>query len=165
MYHNFSTTAEKALTFDCFYGGSMPVCPRRRKVHTWTTIFFTLILVPLINRFTTTLSLSVWKMREFTLIFPRTIFITGGMAALAVKQICGHEVFVDNRRIHEMGQVTDLTTLIRFLDAKIHKDWRHDWVNQQFITTETAMPQCKNLYKRTWFLLNEIIMMTYGSYR
>ncbi len=23
------------------------------------------------------------------------------------------------------------------------QSWRHDWVNRQFITTETAMPQCK----------------------
>ena len=30
----FQRLAEKALTFDCFYGGSMPCMPARRELHT-----------------------------------------------------------------------------------------------------------------------------------
>ena len=53
----FQRLAEKALTFDCFYGGSMPCMPARRELHTGATIFFT-HPGALCNRLTT-LSLSV----------------------------------------------------------------------------------------------------------
>lgn len=83
-------------------------------------------------------------MREFTLIFPRTIFITGRMAALAyLTKFDSHEIVRGQQGEPWMGQVAWPDYPDTLSRRKNTQSWRHDWVNRQFITTETAMPQCK----------------------
>ena len=159
----FQRLAEKALTFDCFYGGSMPCMPARRELHTGRYNFLHSSWCPM-QPFDDSVIKRMKDAGIYTHISTDHFHYWQDGGSCYLTKFDSHEIVRGQQGDPWMGQVAWPDYPDTLSRRKNTQSWRHDWVNRQFITTETAMPQCKT-FTSGLDLLNEIIMKTCGSYR
>ena len=138
----FQRLAEKALTFDCFYGGSMPCMPARRELHTGRYNFLHSSWCPM-QPFDDSVIKRMKDAGIYTHISTDHFHYWQDGGSCYLTKFDSHEIVRGQQGDPWMGQVAWPDYPDTLSRRKNTQSWRHDWVNRQFITTETAMPQCK----------------------
>ncbi|MCR5254511.1 MAG: sulfatase [Acetatifactor sp.] len=158
---NFKRLGEKTITFDNFYGGSMPCMPARRELHTGRYNFLHTGWCPMqpfddsvIDRLSaagiyTHISTDHYHYWE-----------VGGSGYL--NKFTSFEMVRGQEGDPWMGQVAD-PVIPKTVSNRSGKLWRQDWVNREFLKREEDMPQAhtfangldfieRNCDEDRWFL-------------
>ena len=138
----FQRLSEKALTFDCFYGGSMPCMPARRELQTGRYNFLHSSWSPM-QPFDDSVITRMKEAGIYTHISTDHFHYWQDGGSCYLTKFDSHEIVRGQQGDPWMGQVSWPDYPDTLSKRKTGQSWRHDWVNRQFITTEEAMPQYK----------------------
>ncbi|MEI3182338.1 MAG: sulfatase [Lachnospiraceae bacterium] len=138
----FQRLSEKTLTFDCFYGGSMPCMPARRELQTGRYNFLHSSWSPM-QPFDDSVITRMKEAGIYTHISTDHFHYWQDGGSCYLTKFDSHEIVRGQQGDPWMGQVSWPDYPDTLSKRKTGQSWRHDWVNRQFITTEEAMPQYK----------------------
>lgn len=159
---NFQRLGERTLTFDNFYGGSMPCMPARRELHTGRYNFLHTFWTPMHPYDDSVIS----RMREngiYTHIATDHFHYWEDGGSCYLTKFDSHEMIRGQQGDPWMGQVKWPDVPETLSMRKGGQNWRHDWINRSFLTSEEVMPQKKtfdcgldfirrNMEEDNWFL-------------
>lgn len=139
---NFNRLAEKALTFDRFYAGSLPCIPARRELHTGRYGFLHTSWSPM-QPYDDSIITRMQKAGIYTHIATDHFHYweEGGSGYLT--KYDSYEMIRGQQGDPWMGQVAWPEFPDTLSRRKTGENWRHDWVNRQFLAAEDDMPQKK----------------------
>lgn len=163
---NFKRLAEKTLTFDRFYAGSLPCMPARRELHTGRYGFLHTSWSPM-QPYDDSVISRLKAAGIYTHISTDHFHYweDGGSGYLSKYDSC--EMIRGQQGDPWMGQVAWPDFPDTLSARKTGENWRHDWVNREFMTKEEDMPQARtvecgldfiqrNKEQDNWFLQVEV---------
>lgn len=158
----FKRLGERAVTFDNFYGCSMPCMPARRELHTGRYNFLHSSWCPM-QPFDDSLFTRLKAAGIYSHICTDHFHYweDGGSGYLTKYDSC--EIIRGQQGDPWKGQVAWPTFPDTLSARKTGQNWRHDWVNRSFLNREEDMPQRhtfesgldfikKNAGEDNWFL-------------
>ena len=158
----FVRLGKKALTFDNFYGGSMPCMPARRELHTGRYNFLHTSWCPM-QPFDDSLMTRLKEAGIYTHISTDHFHYWEDGGSGYISKYDSHEIVRGQQGDPWKGQVAWPEFPDTLSKRKTGENWRHDWVNRAFMTKEEDMPQRKtfesgldfierNVDEDNWFL-------------
>lgn len=159
---NFKRLGEKVITFDNFYGGSMPCMPTRRELHTGRYNFLHTSWCPL-QPFDDSIISRMKKSNIYTHISTDHFHYWEDGGSCYLTKYDSHDIIRGQQGDPWKGEVQWPKFPETLSRRKYGQSWRHDWINRKFISSENDMPQKKtfdcginfiqrNLDKDNWFL-------------
>lgn len=159
---NFRRLSEKTLTFDRFYGGSMPCMPARRELHTGRYNFLHNSWSPL-EPYDDSVIARLKRAGVYTHISTDHFHYWEDGGSCYLTKYDSHDIIRGQQGDPWMGQVAWPDFPDTLSARKVTQNWRHDWVNRSFLDTEEKMPQkrtfdCgldfirRNVREDRWFL-------------
>lgn len=159
---NFRRLGEKTLVFDRFYAGSLPCMPARRELHTGRYNFLHTSWSPL-QPYDDSIITRLRTAGIYTHIATDHFHYWEDGGSGYLPRFDSYEMIRGQQGDAWMGQVAwpeFPETLSRRTEGQ---NWRHDWVNRQFLKEESDMPQKKtfdcgldfvrrNAQEDNWFL-------------
>lgn len=139
---NFKRLGERTLTFDNFYAASLPCMPARRELHTGRYNFLHSSWCPM-----QPCDDSVIKRMKQAGIYTHIAtdhfhyWEDGGSGYLT--KYDSHEMIRGQQGDPWMGQVPWPDFPQTLSGRKTTQNWRHDWINRSFLTSEEKMPQTR----------------------
>lgn len=159
---NFKRLAKKTLTFNNFYGGSMPCMPARRELHTGRYNFLHRSWTPL-EPFDDSIIERMKNNDIYTHIVTDHFHYWEDGGATYLNRYNSYEMIRGQQGDHWIGQVKDPEYPETASKRSNTINWRHDWVNRQYLDTEEKLPQTitfrqgiefidHNIEEDNWFL-------------
>lgn len=139
---NFQRLGERAATFDNFYGGSMPCMPARRELHTGRYNFLHTFWTPM-HPYDDSVITRMRKAGIYTHIATDHFHYWEDGGSGYLTKYDSHESIRGQQGDCWKGQVKWPDFPDTLSGRKTGQNWRHDWVNRSFITSEEEMPQKK----------------------
>ncbi len=139
---NFMRLAERTLTFDRFYAGSLPCMPARRELQTGRYGFLHTSWSPM-QPYDDSLITRMKKAGIYTHIATDHFHYweDGGSCYLSKFDSC--EMIRGQQGDAWMGQVAWPKVPDTLSGRTETQNWRHDWINRSFLVSEEEMPQKK----------------------
>lgn len=141
---NFKRLAEKTLTFEHFYAGSLPCMPARRELQTGRYGFLHTSWSPMQPFDDSVIS----RMREngiYTHIATDHFHYWEDGGSCYISKFDSFEMVRGQQGDTWMGQVAWPEVPDTHSKRVNTQNWRHDWVNRQFLSSEEDMPLKKTL--------------------
>lgn len=159
---NFERLGEKTTTFERFYGGSMPCMPARRELHTGRYNFLHTFWTPM-HPYDDSIITRLKKGGIYTHICTDHFHYWEDGGSCYLTKFDSHEIIRGQQGDPWKGQVKWPDFPDTLSKRKAGQNWRHDWVNREFLTTEDSMPQARtfragldflerNAQEDNWFL-------------
>lgn len=159
---NFERLGERTITFDSFYGGSMPCMPARRELHTGRYNFLHSPWSPM-QPYDDSIITRLRKNNIYTHICTDHFHYWEDGGSCYLTKFDSHETIRGQQGDKWKGQVTWPDFPDTLSRRKTGESWRHDWINRQFLIKEDDMPQNKtfaagldflerNFKEDNWFL-------------
>ena len=139
---NFRRLGEKTLTFDRFYGGSMPCMPARRELHTGRYNFLHNSWSPL-QPYDDSVISRLKRAGIYTHIATDHFHYWEDGGSCYQTKYDSHDIIRGQQGDPWMGQVAWPEIPDTLSARKTTQNWRHDWVNRSFLDAEEKMPQKK----------------------
>ena len=139
---NFRRLGEKTLTFDRFYGGSMPCMPARRELHTGRYNFLHNSWSPL-QPYDDSVISRLKRAGIYTHIATDHFHYWEDGGSCYLTKYDSHDIIRGQQGDPWMGQVAWPEFPDTLSARKTTQNWRHDWVNRSFLDAEEKMPQKK----------------------
>lgn len=141
---NFQRLGECALTFDRFYAGSLPCMPARRELHTGRYNFLHTSWSPM-QPFDESVISRLSENGIYTHIATDHFHYWEDGGSGYLTKYNSHEIIRGQQGDPWKGQVPWPDFPETLARRKTGENWRHDWINRQFITSENEMPQKKTV--------------------
>lgn len=138
----FQRLAKKTLTFDHFYGGSMPCMPARRELHTGRYNFLHTSWCPM-QPYDDSLMTRLRAAGIYTHICTDHFHYWEDGGSGYLTKYDSHEIIRGQQGDPWKGQVPWPEFPATLSRRKDGQSWRHDWINRSFLKKEEDMPQCK----------------------
>lgn len=138
----FQRLAEKTLTFERFYAGSLPCMPARRELHTGRYNFLHTAWSPLQPYDDSVIE----RMREagiYTHIATDHFHYWEDGGGGYLPRFDSYEMVRGQQGDAWKGQAAWPEVPETLSSRKDTQNWRHDWINREFLKTEKDMPQKK----------------------
>ncbi len=137
---NFRRLEERSLTFDRFYSASLPCMPARRELHTGRYNFLHSSWSPL-QPFDDSVISRLTASGVYTHIVTDHFHYWEDGGSCYLTKYNSHEMIRGQQGDPWKGQVPWPDFPDTLARRKTGENWRHDWVNRQFLTSEDQMPQ------------------------
>lgn len=137
---NFRRLGERTTTFDNFYGGSMPCMPARRELHTGRYNFLHTSWTPM-HPYDDSVITRLSQAGVYTHIATDHFHYWEDGGSCYLTKYNSHDIIRGQQGDPWKGQVKWPDFPDTLSRRKTGENWRHDWVNRSFITTEEEMPQ------------------------
>ncbi|MEY3148760.1 MAG: hypothetical protein RL029_34 [Actinomycetota bacterium] len=158
---NFARLAQRSVTFDNCYGGSMPCMPARREMHTARYNFMHRSWGQL-EPFDDSIPEILKKNGVYTHLVTDHYHYWEDGGATYHNRFSTFELFRGQEGDPWKGHVADPETPVDLKETQHHL-WRQDWINRQYMQTEDVHPQTltfdagiefmtTNLKEDNWFL-------------
>jgi len=141
---NFRRLGEKTLTFDRFYGGSMPCMPARRELHTGRYNFLHRSWSPL-EPFDDSVIERLRKAGVYTHITTDHFHYWEDGGANYLTKFDSFEMVRGQQGDPWIGQVRWPEFPETLSNRKTTQNWRHDWINRSVMQTDESMPQHRTM--------------------
>ncbi len=139
---NFARLAERALTFDRFYAGSLPCMPARRELQTGRYGFLHTSWSPM-QPYDDSLITRMKKAGIYTHIATDHFHYWEDGGSCYLSKFDSFEMIRGQQGDPWMGQAA-WPKVPETLSGRVNtQNWRHDWINRSFLKTEEDMPQKK----------------------
>lgn len=139
---NFRRLAEKTLTFDHFYAGSLPCMPARRELHTGRYCFLHTSWSPL-QPYDDSMIARMRTAGIYTHIATDHFHYWEEGGSCYLNKFDSFEMIRGQQGDPWIGQVA-LPKVPPTLSGRTKtQNWRHDWINRSFLDSEDKMPQKK----------------------
>ncbi len=148
---NFKRLAEKTLTFDCCYGGSMPCMPARRELHTGRYNFLHRFWTPM-EPFDESVIVNLKKQGVYTHIVTDHFHYWEDGGSGYLTKFDSHEIIRGQQGDPWIGQVERPKFPETLSRRCTGENWRHDWVNRSFLDKEEKMPQARTFARGLDFI-------------
>lgn len=148
---NFERLGRKAITFDSFYGGSMPCMPARRELHTGRYNFLHTPWSPM-QPFDDSIITRMKKHGIYTHICTDHFHYLEDGGSCYLTKFDSHEIIRGQQGDPWKGKVKWPDFPETLSKRKGGENWRHDWINREFLTEENLMPQAKTFEAGLKFL-------------
>lgn len=139
---NFRRLAEKTLTFDRFYAGSMPCMPARREMHTGRYSFLHRFWSPL-EPFDESVIRNLRERGVYTHIVTDHFHYWEDGGSGYLTKFDSHEMIRGQQGDPWIGQVARPGFPATLSRRSGTENWRHDRVNRAFLDREEKMPQAQ----------------------
>lgn len=139
---NFRRLGERSLTFDNYYTGSLPCMPARRELHTGRYNFLHSSWSPL-QPFDNSIMRQLSANGIYTHIATDHFHYWEDGGSCYLTKYDSHEMIRGQQGDPWMGQVPWPDYPETLCHRETGQNWRHDWINRNFITSEEQMPQKK----------------------
>lgn len=137
---NFQRLGTKALTFERFYAGSLPCMPARRELHTGRYNFLHTSWSPM-QPFDDSVISQLSENGIYTHIATDHYHYWEDGGSCYLTKYNSHEIIRGQQGDPWKGQVPWPDFPETLARRKTGENWRHDWVNRQFLNSEDKMPQ------------------------
>lgn len=137
---NFRRLEERAVTFNRFYAASLPCMPARRELHTGRYNFLHSSWSPL-QPYDDSVIARLKKAGIYTHISTDHFHYWEDGGSCYLTKYDSHEIVRGQQGDPWMGQVQWPDFPETLSARKTTQNWRHDWVNRSFLTSEDQMPQ------------------------
>lgn len=141
---NFQRLGERTLTFDRFYAGSLPCMPARRELHTGRYNFLHTSWSPM-QPFDESVISQMSENGIYTHLATDHFHYWEDGGSCYMTKYNSHEMIRGQQGDPWKGQVPWPDFPETLARRKTSENWRHDWINRQFITSEEEMPQKKTV--------------------
>ena len=148
---NFQRLAEKTLTFDNFYGASMPCMPARRELHTGRYNFLHRYWSPM-EPFDESAIVNMKKAGVYTHIVTDHFHYWEDGGSGYLTKFDSHEMIRGQQGDPWIGQVERPWFPETLSRRCMGENWRHDWINRSFLDTEEKMPQVRTFARGLDFI-------------
>lgn len=148
---NFMRLAEKTLTFDNFYGASMPCMPARRELHTGRYNFLHRSWTPM-EPFDESVIVNLKKAGVYTHIVTDHFHYWEDGGSGYLTKFDSHEMIRGQQGDPWIGQVRRPDFPPTLSHRSTGENWRHDWVNRAFLDSEEKMPQARTFARGLDFI-------------
>ncbi len=148
---NFQRLAEKTLTFDCCYGGSMPCMPARRELHTGRYNFLHRFWTPM-EPFDESVIVNLKKQGVYTHIVTDHFHYWEDGGSGYLTKFDSHEIIRGQQGDPWIGQVERPQFPETLSRRCTGENWRHDWINRSFLDAEEKMPQARTFARGLDFI-------------
>lgn len=163
---NFRRLGERTLTFQNFYSGSLPCMPARRELHTGRYNFLHNSWSPM-EPYDDSIIAQMSRCGIYTHIVTDHFHYWEDGGSCYLTKYNSHEMIRGQQGDPWIGQVPWPEFPDTLCKRSTGENWRHDWINRSFITTEEQMPQKKcfdsgldfirrNAAHDQWFLQLEV---------
>lgn len=137
---NFKRLSERTITFDNFYGASMPCMPARRELHTGRYNFLHRSWTPM-EPFDDSVVERLKKAGIYTHIATDHFHYWEDGGSCYLTKFDSFDMIRGQQGDPWMGQVERPYFPDTLSNRKNGENWRHDWINRGFLTSEEKMPQ------------------------
>lgn len=148
---NFKRLAEKTLTFDRFYGGSMPCMPARRELHTGRYNFLHRSWTPM-EPFDESAVVNLKRAGVYTHIVTDHFHYWEDGGSGYLTKFDSHEMIRGQQGDPWIGQVERPVFPETLCRRYTGENWRHDWINRSFLDAEEKMPQARTFARGLDFI-------------
>lgn len=148
---NFSRLGERTLTFNCFYGGSMPCMPARRELHTGRYNFLHRFWTPM-EPFDESVITNMKKVGIYTHIVTDHFHYWEDGGSGYLTKFDSYEMIRGQQGDPWIGQVERPYFPETLSRRKAGENWRHDWINRAFLDSEEKMPQARTFARGLDFI-------------
>ena len=139
---NFRRLADKAVTFDNFYAGSMPCMPARRELHTGRYNFLHTSWSPL-QPYDDSVIQRMKDAGIYTHITTDHFHYWEDGGSCYISKFDSFEMHRGQQGDPWIGQVPWPEFPDTLCRRKNGQNWRHDWINRSFMQTEEQLPQTR----------------------
>lgn len=147
---NFTRLAEKTVTFDCAYVGSMPCMPARREIHTGRYNFLHRSWGPL-EPFDDSMPEILKKNNIYTHLVSDHYHYWEDGGATYHTRYSSWELSRGQEGDPWKGEVRN-PDIPKSIGSRNNSKWRQDWVNRKYLTQQDEMPQAKTFSKGLEFI-------------
>lgn len=148
---NFRRLAQKTLTFQNFYGASMPCMPARRELHTGRYNFLHRSWTPM-EPFDESVIVNMKKAGVYTHIVTDHFHYWEDGGSGYLTKYDSHEMIRGQQGDPWIGQVKWPQFPDTLTQRSTGQNWRHDWVNRSFLDNEEKMPQARTFARGLDFI-------------
>nr|WP_318683835.1 sulfatase [uncultured Acetatifactor sp.] len=141
---NFCRLAQRTLTFDNFYAGSLPCMPARRELHTGRYNFLHSSWSPL-QPYDDSVIQRLKEKGVYTHVTTDHFHYWEAGGSCYLTKFDSYEMHRGQQGDPWIGQVPWPEFPETLCRRQNGQNWRHDWINRAFLKTEAQMPQTRTM--------------------